>query len=77
MPKTKKIEITTAEDVRITPCRNKTVVHIEEPEITELMQGINNEDIAEYVQWNNFKPNDLFTEEQLRDWANENGYIKE
>lgn len=77
MPKTKKIEITTSEEVRMTSSRNKTTVHIEEPEITELMQGINNEDIADYVQWNNFKPGDLFTEEQLRDWANENGYIKE
>jgi len=77
MPKTKKIEIITGEEVRTVPYRNKTIVHIEEPEITELLQGINNEDIADYVQWNNFKPDDLFTEDQLRDWANEHGYIKE
>lgn len=77
MPKTTTISIVTSEEVRITPNRNKTTVHIDDPDITEILQGISNEDISEYVQWNNYKPDDLFTEEQLQNWANENGYIKE
>lgn len=77
MPKTKNITIETSDEVRIAHGRTRTLVHIDEPDVNELLQGINNEDISEYVQWNNFKPDDLFTEEQLRDWANENGYTKE
>jgi hypothetical protein len=77
MPKTKSISIETNDEVRITRGRARTVVHIDEPDVNELLQGIGHEDIAEYVQWNNYKPDDLFTEEQLRNWANENGYIKE
>jgi hypothetical protein len=77
MPKTKNISIETNDEIRINHGRTKTIIHIDEPDINELLQGINNEDITDYVQWNNFKPRDLFSEEQLQDWANENGYIKE
>jgi len=75
--KTKSLSITTSEEVRIMPYRNQTTIHIDEPDIIEFLQAINNTDIVEYVQWNNFKPDDLFTEDQLRNWANEHGYIKE
>lgn len=77
MAKTKKISITTSEEVRVTSNRNRSTIHIDEPEITELLQEISDEDIAEYVQWNNYKPEDLFDEAALNNWANQNGYIKE
>ncbi len=77
MPKTKKIEVTTSDEVRITSSRNKTTVHVEEPEITELLQEIDDDDIADFVKWNNYKPGHLFDEVALNNWANENGYIKE
>jgi len=77
MTKTKKISITTTDEVRITSSRNVTTIHVDDPAITELLQEIADEDIAEYVQWNNYKPEDLFDEDALNNWANQNGYIKE
>jgi len=77
MPKTKKIEIVTSDEVRITPNGRKSTVIIEDPEVDDLLSGVHKEDLITFIQSEGYTPDDIFDEEKLREWASENGYIKE
>lgn len=77
MPKTKQISIETSDEVRITNSRNKTIVHVDAPDIQELLKEIDSEDIVSFIQWDGYNPDEVFEEKQLDKWASENGYIKE
>lgn len=77
MSKTNRIEITTREEVGITSKKSETTIRIEEPDINELLTKINKEDLISFIQSERFKPADIFEEEELIEWANGNGYVKE
>ena len=77
MSKTKQISIETSDEVRVTNSRNKTIIHVDAPDIQELLKEIDSEDIVSFIQWDGYDPDEVFEEEQLHKWASENGYIKE
>lgn len=54
----------------------KVSVKVKDPDISEILEGINNEDLIGWVQ-SNRDPEGVFTNEQLEMWAESNGYIKE
>lgn len=77
MSKTKEIEIR-CNEVRIVPDGYKKVkIIVDAPEIDVLLQSIEWSDILTFVQSENPKPEDVFSEEQLEKWAESIGYIKE
>lgn len=76
MPKIKSITIITGEEVSVNPNRNKTSIRIEEPDVNEIISSIDNDDLVTYIQ-SEYDPGDVFSEEDLIKWAEENGYIKE
>lgn len=49
---------------------------LEEPDIDHVLEDIHIEDLSGWLQ-DNKKPGDIFTEKQLSEWAEDNGYIKE
>lgn len=77
MPKTKTIEIITSDEVRIKPNGRKTTVIVEDPEVDDMLAGVHKEDLITFIQSEGYSPDDIFDEEKLREWATENGYIKE
>ena len=77
MSKTKIIEIVTCDEVRIKPNGRKTKVIVEDPEVDDMLAGVHKEDLITFIQSEGYTPDDIFDEEKLREWANENGYIKE
>lgn len=77
MPKTKIIEVTTSDEVRVKAHKNKVVVIVEEPEIDEMLQNVSLEDIITHIRSEGYKPADIFEHEDLSEWAYSNGYIKE
>lgn len=77
MPKTKRITINATDEVTITSSRNVTAIRIEEPHIGELLQEISQEDIATHIRSEGYKPEEIFEQDALAVWAEENGYMKE
>lgn len=77
MSKTKTIEIITCDEVRIKPNGRKTTVIVDDPEVDDMLAGVHKEDLIAFIQSEGYSPDDIFDEEKLREWANENGYIKE
>lgn len=77
MAKTKKISVTTTEEIRITYSRNKNTIHVDDPEVNDLLGEIEDADIVTYIQSEGFKPDEVFEEEDLNEWAISHGFIKE
>jgi hypothetical protein len=75
MAKTKEIDITCV-SAQITPNGTKSIsVSVEEPNVDDLLENIDNDDLTEYVE-RNFQPEDVFSETILEKWAETNGYVK-
>lgn len=77
MPKTKTIEISTSDELRIKAYRGSVTAIIEDPQVEDMLAGVHKEDLITFIQSEGYSPDDIFDEEKLREWANENGYIKE
>lgn len=77
MSKTKTITISTSDEVRLTSRRDKSIVVIDDPEIEEMLADVKKEDIIAHIQSQNYKPEEVFEEEDLINWAHSHGYIKE
>lgn len=77
MSATKKISITTSEEVRIKAYRGKSTVFIENPEIEDMLKEVAWDDIVTHVRSEKTDPDEIFTDEQLSDWAEKNGFLKQ
>jgi hypothetical protein len=76
MAKTKEILFNCSE-VRAVSFYNKMRVIIDDPNIDELLSCVSMDDLIAHVVGNDNKPEDVFDEEALVKWAEENGYTKE
>lgn len=76
MATTKGISITGSEIRVKADAYRKTVVVVEDPEMNGLLQAMSWDDIVDFVRGEQVGPNDVFTDEQLERWANQNGYVK-
>ena len=75
MPKTKEIVII-ANKVNVETNWNKDVlITLKQPVIHDLLASIDMEDIKDFVR-NNKLPDELFDENELEKWAEDNGYVK-
>ena len=75
MAKTKEIDITCV-SAQINPNGSRAIsVSMEEPNIDDLLENIDKDDLTEYVE-RNFEVEDVFSESQLEKWAEANGYVK-
>lgn len=54
----------------------KVSVTVTEPNIEEMLESMNAQDLKNYVT-GHFDIDELFTEKELKKWAEDNGYIKE
>lgn len=77
MSKTKEINIVTSDEVRIKPNGRKTTVIIEDPEVNDMLAGVHEEDLISFIQSEGYKPDEIFEEEDLNEWAISHGFIKE
>ena len=77
MSKTKTIEVTTSDEIRVKAYKNKVIVIVDEPEIDDTLQSISLEDIVTHIRSEGHKPADIFEHEDLSEWAYSNGYVKE
>lgn len=77
MATTKEISITGSE-IRVKSDRyGKTVVTIEDPEMEPLLRAIAWDDVVNFVRGEQVGPDEVFTDEQLEKWAEQNGYVKQ
>jgi hypothetical protein len=76
MSATKTISIVSSEEVRISSYRNKSTVVVDNPEIDEMLKGVAWDDIVTHVLSEKVGPDEVFTDTQLSEWAEKNGYIK-
>lgn len=76
MSKTKKLIIICSDETRIVANRNKLTVHIEEPDVEDALTSFHSDDIIEFVS-KNYGCDEIYDEEELKKWAEANGYIKE
>lgn len=77
MPKTKTIEISTSDELRIKAYRGSVTAIIEDPQVEDMLAGVHKEDLITFIQSEGYKPDDVFDADALISWATENGYIKE
>lgn len=77
MSATKTISIVSSEEVRITAYRNKSTIVVDNPEIDEMLKGVDWDDIVAHVRAEKVSPDEVFTDDQLNEWATKNGYTKE
>ena len=77
MSATKTISIVSSEEVRISAYRNKSTVVVDNPEIDEMLKGVDWDDIVAHVLGEKVSPDEVFTDEQLKEWAERSGYIKD
>jgi hypothetical protein len=76
MSNTKTITVVTSEEVRVTAYRSKSTITIENPEIDEMLKEVAWDDIVTHVLSEKVGPDEVFTDTQLSEWAEKNGYIK-
>lgn len=77
MATTKEISITGSE-IRVKSDRyGKTVVTIDDPEMEPLLRTISWDDVVNFVRGEQVCPSEVFTDEQLERWAENNGYVKQ
>lgn len=77
MSATKTINIVSSEEVRITAFRNKSTIVVDNPEIDEMLKEVAWDDIVAHVRAEKVSPDEVFTDDQLNEWAIKNGYTKE
>lgn len=77
MSATKTISIVTSEEVRIQAYRGKSTVHIDNPEVEDMLKEVSFDDIVTYIQSENTSPDEVFTDGQLSAWAEKNGFLKQ
>lgn len=77
MSKTKTISITTDDEIRVTRHGNKMMAVIDSPEVEAMLAEVKDADIIAHVRSEGYKPDEVFEEEDLINWAHSNGYIKE
>lgn len=76
MPKTLELEIT-CDEARVKPNKyNSVKVVLESPQIQEMLGNMAWSDIVGFIGSENAKPSDIFTEDELSKWAEDNGYTK-
>jgi len=75
MAKTKEISFTCEEITSKPDGYRKMKLIVDSPDIDELLTEIDDEDLIGHLQ-GNFNPEDVFTEKDLKKWAEENGYLK-
>lgn len=75
MAKIKEITII-CEDVRVTSTGYRLRVIVEDPKMDELLSGIEKDEIITHINSEGFKPDEVFSVDQLHAWAFENGYTK-
>ena len=76
MSKTKTLSITSSEEVRISAYHGKSTVHVDNPEIEDMLKEVAWEDIVAYIQGENTTPDEVFEEKDLDKWAEDHGYVK-
>lgn len=77
MQKTKEITFEGATATIVSDYAPKKVsVTVKEPNISEIFESMHPQDLKDHVR-ESFNPGQIFKEEDLKEWANENGYIKE
>lgn len=76
MSATKTISIISSREVRVTAYHNKSTIIVDNPEIDEMLKEVAWDDIVEFVRGEKVSPDEVFTDEQLKGWAEENGYVK-
>lgn len=77
MSKTKELTIE-CKSVNIEPdyTPKKVIVTLFEPNINDMLAGMDRMDLVEWM-CENHSPQDIFADNQLKKWAEQNGYIKE
>jgi hypothetical protein len=55
--------------------KNLVAVTVEEPDVATILEGMDEDDLIEFVK-NNFSPDDIFYTSVLDKWAESEGYIK-
>jgi hypothetical protein len=76
MSKTREITFD-CEEVRTQSKGYRLEVVINEPNTDQLLSCIDEKDIISYIVSERNKPEDVFNEEALEKWAEENGYTKQ
>lgn len=77
MAKTKELTIECDEvTVKYTYVNGRVKAIIDSPDTDGLLGGLEWTDVVEYVKSETNKPDDVFDEEYLEKWAEENGYVK-
>jgi hypothetical protein len=76
MSNTKELSFNCSE-VRAGLWYNRMRVVIEDPNMDELLSCVPMDDLIAHVVGDGNKPEDVFNEEALEKWANENGYTKQ
>lgn len=76
MSKTGQIQLA-CDGVRMEPrsVHNLTVI-LENPDTDHVLDEIHRDDLATWLQ-DNKSPDDVFTDKQLQQWAEDNGYVKQ
>ncbi len=74
MANTKTLKIITSEEVRVSAYQSKSTVTIDNPEVIEMLSEVAWEDIVTYIQSEKTDPDEVFTDDQLYEWAEKNGY---
>jgi len=77
MPKTKTLEVSTSDEIRIKAYRNNVTVIVDDPQIEDMLSKMSSEDIIIWVQGEGYTPDEIFSEKELIKWAEENGFVKE
>lgn len=76
MATTKEISITGSEIRVKADAYRKTIVTVEDPEMRGLLQAMYWDDIVDFVRGERVGPDEVFTNEQLEKWAENNDYVK-
>lgn len=77
MPKTKTLEASTSDEIRVKAYRNNVTVIVDDPQVEDMLSSMNKEDILTWIRSEGFKPDEIFEHEDLSEWAVSHGYIKE
>jgi hypothetical protein len=75
MSKTKRITVVDSSATTETNNAHTIQMIIEDPNIDSLLDEIETEDLADYLQANK-SVQDIFSENELEKWAEANGYVK-
>ena len=74
MPKTKELSFS-ADSIKVEHLSKCLSVEVELSDVDELLSNIDQDDIKKYIS-RNYKPDEVFDESDLHDWAIDNDYTK-